>query len=1415
MSPSHDSAKSSINVSNWSPTASQLQARPFSEAEAAAQASVKNAVAAPTRAGAKGFGPAIGGGAAPAEVQAKEEQRAERPGFDFSKVSVFAGGNAPPGSGGAGSAGLPSFQAKPMVQRQAEPEGLEEEEQASADGIQRKVEAGAGDEDGDEPDGGDAPGGIQAKLTIGQPGDKYEQEADQMAARVVSMPEPAVQRAESPLAPLLERGENVQPRLQAKGGAGAASADFEQRLGGTKGSGAPLGEDVRSFMEPRFGADFSQVRVHTGSEAVQLNKEVGAQAFAHGNDVYFNSGKYSPDSSSGKELLAHELTHTIQQTGEKKVQQASHQHTTIQANNVLGQNSSVLKQQALLQNSRKDAATLLKAFQGLGTSTDTVYRVLNQAPEIIKSIQSVYDQQFNSHTKKGLVEDLRYEFDHLGSKENWIFVVAQLKRAGIEVPRQQNLRYKRYSANQRTRIEPNPNSKVALLGQNIVYQLVRGPEIHSPGSYYSYQWYILYDSKGSKKYRRSSRTSEGTSYKQSVNFSIEGTHKVICKVVYHPAGQSSQEPNFYEFSQPVVSDRSLADTTLKKTKEQSFGQFTGNINSQLGLLSPNNQPADSSQPHIVSNSTNPVKNTAKGSHSKRVTYQIQNSHENHIHQWYVKPLKSQSMPQEVEGIGQVNSTNGSMYSLGEGKTASWPTTYPNIYVIICKRFENIPGEGRKELPQANFLQTVLNERGMRQVATLEKYLKGINEKYATQITGTKAPVKAVHVDKKTAATNVLNLYLGKSSDGNGYRLLDLTPGLDPEKVELVYEGNTVESVLSDFDSDNKYSEGRISLEIRPNPEVGIPRTINKSFATDGQSLLSSLSSAAGWTALGLGVAGIAAVPFTGGSSLLVTSLIIGSATAGVAAGTLSIFDQLENEKLNSVNLAIDGFGIAADLLTLGLAGRGLWAGRQAVNVASRSVRYLMYAELAAGTGSFTLISVQGISQIQKIIATPNMSEEQKNQAIVRVLAGLAATGGLLILSAGDLRKTQNRLSKHIDAAALTGLNNEQKLILDLLNEKILGNLSTASHDEIRKIIRLLGKDPSFATKIGKYEGYILKALKSMKGDAIQDFERSAIHLKLIDSNINPKIINSFLQNDSILKNLIALGNKPFDELREKLKNIFIKASDGEFKEKLETLALKDSEMFIKLLGNSPLHGLKDFLRRFERELNRIRKPVDGLYSSVPADLKINHNGWNITTEVSGSTATSRIEFRGPDGSVERGNMIRSYDPKTSKFVMEVAFLDKLPSFIDVGKAMIAKKGGTPLVTFLSIHQMKIIGVIYGSIKKVKMSTIQNFETIIHLNWLKRKFPDKTFDELIMNTHSVSYAETAISQSGHKVLYAKVGGKGAYIDSVGSLMKYYEMQDPRNIKRYNELLKKYGFSRSEKMYMNFDIELHLAPFTRKR
>jgi len=161
---------------------------------------------------------------------------------------------------------------------------------------------------------------IQAKLTVNAPDDPYEQEADKFAARVLTMHDPAHRQVENE-GPEDELQEKPMTQRRSDGGFETDDA-FTGRLRATQGAGRPLPAATREFMESCFAADFSGVRVHTGSEAVELSREVQAQAFTYGNDIYFNEGKYDPASRDGRQLLAHELTHTIQQTGgiERKVE---------------------------------------------------------------------------------------------------------------------------------------------------------------------------------------------------------------------------------------------------------------------------------------------------------------------------------------------------------------------------------------------------------------------------------------------------------------------------------------------------------------------------------------------------------------------------------------------------------------------------------------------------------------------------------------------------------------------------------------------------------------------------------------------------------------------------------------------------------------------------------------------------------------------------------------------------------------------------------------------------------------------------------------------------------------------------------------------------------------------------------------
>lgn len=182
---------------------------------------------------------------------------------------------------------------------------------------------------------------LQAKLAIGAPGDQYEQEADTVAAQVVDqinapqtiqqpiqrqdMPEEEDEKLQmKPLGGIIQRQETPEEdeKLQMKPlvqrsteTATPASASLEASIGSARGQGQPLGDNVRGSMEQAFGADFSSVRVHSDTQSDQLNQSIQARAFTTGQDIFFRQGEYQPGNRGGQELLAHELTHVVQQNG--------------------------------------------------------------------------------------------------------------------------------------------------------------------------------------------------------------------------------------------------------------------------------------------------------------------------------------------------------------------------------------------------------------------------------------------------------------------------------------------------------------------------------------------------------------------------------------------------------------------------------------------------------------------------------------------------------------------------------------------------------------------------------------------------------------------------------------------------------------------------------------------------------------------------------------------------------------------------------------------------------------------------------------------------------------------------------------------------------------------------------------------
>lgn len=193
---------------------------------------------------------------------------------------------------------------------------------------------------------------LQAKLTVGPSNDRYEREADRVADQILGMispPKPAASETPrgiqrrckacaggapcpncdtandidlQPLAPgitpLLQRSRvaaGAKNGLTAHVSAGgqAPTATVDDSVATPRGAGKPLSPETRAFYEPRFGTDFSAVRVHNGIWAESATRSLSARAYTLGKDVVFGKGEYRPESDAGRRLLAHELTHVVQQ----------------------------------------------------------------------------------------------------------------------------------------------------------------------------------------------------------------------------------------------------------------------------------------------------------------------------------------------------------------------------------------------------------------------------------------------------------------------------------------------------------------------------------------------------------------------------------------------------------------------------------------------------------------------------------------------------------------------------------------------------------------------------------------------------------------------------------------------------------------------------------------------------------------------------------------------------------------------------------------------------------------------------------------------------------------------------------------------------------------------------------------------
>jgi len=284
---------------------------------------------------------------------------------------------------------------------------------------------------------------IQAKLNIGQPNDKYEQEADATATKVVqqinsSPQDQSVQRDEDlegeqiqmkPAISKIQRDEAIEDEdeeLQMKSlvqrrenlGGGEASTDLESSIQSARGGGKSLDPNLQTQMGKAMGADFSGVKVHTDSQSDQLNKSIQAKAFTTGQDVFFRQGAYDPSSQGGQELIAHELTHVVQQNG--KGANAPSVSAAPESVQRLISADSFKKKTKLTARKGKSAQVFVNLKQGLdayeaaNTEADKL-RFLEQILNIAEAWQNSPDSNKSSRKKyvTSLIQEVKNEIDNL------------------------------------------------------------------------------------------------------------------------------------------------------------------------------------------------------------------------------------------------------------------------------------------------------------------------------------------------------------------------------------------------------------------------------------------------------------------------------------------------------------------------------------------------------------------------------------------------------------------------------------------------------------------------------------------------------------------------------------------------------------------------------------------------------------------------------------------------------------------------------------------------------------------------------------------------------------------------------------------------------------------------------------------
>lgn len=395
------------------------------------------------------------------------------------------------------------------------------------------------------------------------------------------------------------------------------------------------------------------------------------------------------------------------------------------------------------------------------------------------------------------------------------------------------------------------------------------------------------------------------------------------------------------------------------------------------------------------------------------------------------------------------------FYLGENETAAFRADSAARVEIVCE----LISADDKLVGTATYMQVVMDARGLEALAQLDKIIKAGGENIKKIEPGKARGVKAMHLDARRGKTENLSMFIGpKAGDPSRVMLIDLTPGV--EHVE--HEGGTVDEAMKHLDDNNSYSTGQLVIQFDGPPPV------HKRYKTEGETDLEYAAGVAGiGSALLVGLGVIAAA--SGVASVAAPYLIVGGLATGVASSGMSIANELRKANPSALKISLDVAGIVGALAGAGGMAQAVRMGSVELAMTTAAGRFFVYTGFAFDAAGGVLLAIDTGEKIEQIRKS-NMTEDEKIDAIQKLILQAVVVGGLIAYGAHDIASARTRVSTLVGEERVGKVRNETLYTLQSLDDETLKALRHVPVDEFEAVATAMAKDPRKAAALSKAHG---------------------------------------------------------------------------------------------------------------------------------------------------------------------------------------------------------------------------------------------------------------------------------------------------------------------------------------------------------